>query len=68
MDACGRNGRVDHRRFLLTRSTGLPGFPDNVGNWEEPLGLASLWVESLVLVLSVYEVVTTPSMKDVWAH
>ena len=50
--------------FLLTRTTGLPGFPDNVGNWKEPLGLASLWVEGLVLVLSVYEVVTTPSMKD----
>ena len=50
--------------FVLTRTTGLPGFPDNVGNWREPLGLASLWVESLVLVLSGYEVVTTPAMND----
>ena len=50
--------------FVLTRTTGLPGFPDNVGNWREPLGLASLWVEGLVLVLSVYEVVTTPAMDD----
>ena len=54
--------------FLLTRTTGLPGFPDNVGNWKEPLGLASLWVEGLVLVLSVYEAVTTPSMKDIEAN
>jgi len=46
--------------FILTRTTGLPGFPDNVGDWREPLGLASLWVEGLVLVLSVYKVVTTP--------
>ena len=47
--------------FILTRTTGLPGFPDNVGNWLEPLGLASLWVEGLVLALSVYKVATTPA-------
>ncbi len=50
--------------FVLTRTTGFPGFPDNIGNWREPLGLASLWVEGLVLLLSVYEVATTPSMED----
>jgi len=50
--------------FILTRTTGLPSFPDNVGNWREPLGLASLWVEGMVLVLSVYKVVTTRLMKD----
>jgi hypothetical protein len=50
--------------FLLTRTTGLPGFPDNVGNWLEPLGLASLWVEGMVLVLSVYEIATTPPRGD----
>jgi hypothetical protein len=50
--------------FVLTRTTGLPGFPDNVGEWREPLGLASLWVEGLVLVLGVYKVVTTPPIED----
>jgi hypothetical protein len=50
--------------YILTRTTGLPGFPDNVGNWREPLGLASLWVEGLVLVLSVYKVATTPPMEN----
>ena len=50
--------------FILTRTTGLPGFPDNVGNWREPLGLASLWVEGMVLALSVYKVATTPPMAD----
>jgi hypothetical protein len=50
--------------FVLTRTTGLPGFPDNVGNWREPLGLASLWVEGMVFLLSAYKVVTTPPMKD----
>jgi hypothetical protein len=46
--------------YVLTRTTGLPGFPDNVGNWREPLGLASLWVEGGVLILSLYKVMTTP--------
>ncbi|MDP9341874.1 MAG: hypothetical protein M3Q23_07160 [Actinomycetota bacterium] len=50
--------------FVLTRTTGLPGFPDSVGNWREPLGLASLWVEGMVLLLSAYKVVTTPPMDD----
>ncbi len=49
--------------FVLSRTTCLPGFPDNVGNWLEPLGLASLWVEVLVLVLSGYKVVTTPPIE-----
>ena len=49
--------------FVFTRTTGLPGFPDNVGNWREPLGLASLWIEGMVLVLSVYKVVTTPPLE-----
>ena len=47
--------------FVLTRTTGLPGFPDNVGNWTESLGLASLWVEAMVLLLSAYKVTTIPS-------
>jgi hypothetical protein len=50
--------------FVLTRTTGLPGFPDNVGNWLEPLGLASLWVEGVVLALSAYKVVTTPAVEE----
>jgi hypothetical protein len=50
--------------FVLTRTTGLPGFPDNVGNWGEPLGLASLWVESGVIVLSVYKVMTIPAIGE----
>jgi hypothetical protein len=49
--------------FVLSRTTGLPGFPDNVGNWLEPLGLASLWIAGMVLVLSVCKVGTTPRME-----
>jgi len=31
--------------FTLTRTVGLPQATDDIGNWAEPLGLASLFVE-----------------------
>jgi hypothetical protein len=39
--------------FLLTRSIGLPGDSDDIGNWLESLGLASMFVEVAVLSLSL---------------
>lgn len=38
--------------FILTRTTGLPQAHHDTGNWTEPLGLASLWVEGCVIALS----------------
>jgi hypothetical protein len=38
--------------FVLSRTTGLPGATDDIGNWTEPLGLASLFVEGAVLMVS----------------
>ncbi len=38
--------------YTLTRTTGLPQAHGDVGNWTEPLGLASLWVEGCVIALS----------------
>src|SRR4051812_6919327 len=32
--------------YVLSRTTGLPGSEDDIGNWTDSLGLASLWVES----------------------
>src|SRR3954464_7039744 len=32
--------------YVLSRTTGLPGSDDDIGNWTDSLGLASLWVES----------------------
>ena len=40
--------------FVLSRTTGLPGAMDDIGNWTEPLGLASLFVEGAVLAVSAY--------------
>ena len=36
--------------FLLTRLVGLPGDPGDVGNWGDPLGTASLLVESILIL------------------
>lgn len=39
--------------YVLSRTTGLPSAMDDVGNWTEPLGLASLFVEGSVVALSL---------------
>jgi hypothetical protein len=38
--------------YSLSRTTGLPGATDDIGNWTEPLGLASLFVEASLVALS----------------
>jgi hypothetical protein len=40
--------------FVLSRTTGLPASSGDIGNWKEPLGVASLFVEGAVVVLSAY--------------
>ena len=39
--------------YVISRTTGLPNATDDIGNWTEPLGLASLFVEGCVVALSV---------------
>jgi hypothetical protein len=38
--------------FLLSRTTGLPGFTDYKGVWDDPSGLQSMVVEGLVVLVS----------------
>jgi len=38
--------------YVLSRTTGLPGADEDIGNWADPLGLASLWIEGAVLATS----------------
>jgi hypothetical protein len=38
--------------FVLSRTSGLPGDPGDVGSWSEPLGMASLFVEGTLMMLS----------------
>jgi hypothetical protein len=42
--------------YTLSRTVGLPSASDDIGNWLESLGLASLFVEGAVLLLSGYVV------------
>jgi hypothetical protein len=36
--------------YVLSRSTGLPNYTDDIGNWFEPLGVAGLVVETVLVV------------------
>jgi hypothetical protein len=47
--------------FVLSRTTGLPNASDDIGNWTEPLGLASLFVEGAVLAVSAAAYVVLPT-------
>lgn len=38
--------------FVLSRTTGLPHATGDVGNWKEPLGLASMFVEAGVVAIA----------------
>jgi hypothetical protein len=54
-DASGRaHGSSPFIGYVLSRTTGLPGAMGDIGNWTEPLGLASLYVEACVFALGVY--------------
>jgi len=39
--------------YVLSRTTGLPNATGDIGNWTEPLGLASLFVEAAVVAIAV---------------
>jgi hypothetical protein len=49
--ACGLAGAT-LLAYALSRTVGLPAATDDIGNWAEPLGLASLFVEGVVVALS----------------
>jgi len=40
--------------YVLSRTVGLPSARDDIGNWTEPLGLAALFTEALLVVVAVY--------------
>jgi hypothetical protein len=39
--------------YVLSRTTGLPNASGDIGNWTEPLGLASLFVEGGVAAVAI---------------
>jgi hypothetical protein len=40
--------------YVLSRSVGLPGDHEDIGNWGEPLGIASLVAEGVVVLAAVW--------------
>ena len=38
--------------YVISRSVGLPGFTDDIGEWSEPLGLASMVTEGLTIFVT----------------
>ncbi len=52
--------------YVLSRTIGLPNAKDDIGNWTEPLGLASLFVEGCVVALSVYALGVSRATRTLW--
>ena len=40
--------------YSITRTVGLPKSMDDIGNWLEPIGLASIFLEAIVTSIAVY--------------
>jgi hypothetical protein len=49
--------------FVYSRTVGLPGAADDIGNWAEPLGVASLFVEGAVLAVAGYALGATAPVR-----
>jgi len=43
--------------YVLTRTVGLPFDHSDVGNWNDPLGIAALFVEGVTMAAAVYGIV-----------
>ncbi|MEI6298219.1 MAG: hypothetical protein WCP50_01335 [Actinomycetota bacterium] len=39
--------------FIINRTVGMPNATEDIGNWGEPLGLASLFVEAITVWVTV---------------
>lgn len=50
--------------FVLSRTTGLPNAGGDVGNWIEPLGLASLFVEGTVVAVAATAYQLVPARRQ----
>ncbi len=49
--------------IIVSRSVGLPGATDDIGNWGEPLGVAAMAVETTLLVLALTVVSQTARLR-----
>jgi hypothetical protein len=44
--------------YSLTRTVGLPQSSDDIGNWLEPIGLSSIFIEAIVTAVAGYALAT----------
>jgi hypothetical protein len=51
--------------YVVNRTMGMPGATDDVGNWLEPLGLASLFVEGVTALVAGYALLVRHEAGDV---
>jgi hypothetical protein len=51
--------------FVINRTVGLPNAMDDIGNWTESLGLASLFVEAATVAVSPGALATTRSLATI---
>ncbi|MEA2245469.1 MAG: hypothetical protein QOD24_5025 [Solirubrobacteraceae bacterium] len=54
--------------YVLSRTTGLPDATGDIGNWTEPLGLASLFVEVAVVAVALGAYAVVPPRRQVAAE
>jgi hypothetical protein len=55
--------------YVVSRSVGLPGFTDDVGEWAEAPGLASMVIEGLLVFLTTAVLLTRRSpIRSLAAH
>lgn len=49
--------------YILSRTVGLPEIGDDIGNWTEPLGVASITAETLTVILAVAALALAPRRR-----
>jgi hypothetical protein len=54
--------------FVLSRTTGLPSSSGDIGNWSEPLGLASMFVEVCLVLLAGYRLAMLSGTHEHASH
>jgi hypothetical protein len=54
--------------FVISRTVGLPQATDDIGNWNEPLGLASLFVEGVIVGTAASVVWLRRPVKAEFSH
>jgi hypothetical protein len=54
--AAGVLGALAFGSYVVSRTWGLPTSTNDIGNWTEPLGLAALFVEGMLVAMSVWAI------------